>query len=144
MSQRVDASSGLFGGDAEARRDMSWRQDDWNHDLLSFYQALVHMRTSLPILVHGKRRTVHLDAEQQTYAYLRMREVGQELDTGDALAMFNLSENPQTLAFPVTLLPERAFAILAAGAAPVISRTRHQVEVTLAPLCGAVFCLKEA
>ncbi len=144
MSQRVDASSGLFGGDAEARRDMSWRQEDWNHDLLSFYQALVHMRTSLPILAHGKRRTVHLNAEQQTYAYLRMRGVGQELDIGDALAMFNLSENPQTLAFPVTLLPERASAVLTTGVAPVISRTRHQVEVTLAPLCGAVFCLKEA
>jgi glycosidase len=144
MSQRVDAASGLCGGDAEARRDMSWRQEDWNQDLLSFYRALVHLRTSLPILAHGKRRAVHLDAERQTYAYLRTREAGSEPAIGDVLAMFNLSDATQTLTFPATLLPERASAVLAAGASPVINRTRHQVEVTLAPLGGAVFCLKEA
>jgi glycosidase len=143
LSQRADISSGLFGGDAEARRDMPWQQEAWNLDLLAFYQALVHMRTSLPILARGQRRTVHLDAEQQTYAYLRTRGTSQELDTGDVLVMFNLSNETRTLAFPATLLPERACSVLTAGTNPVINRSQHQVEITLTPLCGVVFYLKE-
>lgn len=144
MSQRVDISAGLFGGDAEARRDMSWHREDWNLDLLSFYQALVHMRTSLPILARSRRRSVHLDADRQTYAYLKTRGTGQELGTGDALVLFNLSANTQILTFPAPLLPEGTNAVLTTGSEPVISRTRHQVEVTLTPFSGAVFCLKKA
>ncbi len=142
MSQRINPA-GLFGGDAEVRRDMPWRQEDWNLDLLAFYQALVYMRTSLPILARGQRRTVHLDAEQQTYAYLRTRGTSQELDTGDVLVMFNLSNEIRTLAFPATLLPERAYSVLTTGTNPIISRSPHQVEITLTPLCGVVFYPKE-
>jgi hypothetical protein len=111
--------------------------------LLAFYQALVHMRTSLPILARGQRRTVHLDAEQQTYAYLRTHGTSQELDTGDVLVMFNLSNEIRTLAFPATLLPERAYSVLTTGTNPVISRSPHQIEITLTPLCGVVFYPKE-
>lgn len=142
LSQRVDISTGLYGGDAEARRDMPWQREAWNHDLLSFYQALVHMRASSPILARGKRRAVHLDAEQQTYAYLRTSEAGQEPGAGDVLVAFNLSADTRTLVLSETLLPEHASAVLSTGASPVIHRSQHQVEIILAPLCGAVFGLK--
>lgn len=142
MSQHFDISTRLPGGDAEARRYMSWRRETWNLDLLSFYQGLVRMRTSLPILARGKRHTIHLDAEQQTYAYLRTHEANQEPGKGDVLVVFNLSTNTQTLALPVTLLPECGSAVLTIGAEPVMSRTQHQVKIILAQQSGAVFCLK--
>lgn len=142
MSQRADASSAEFGGDAEARRDMSWRQEDWNHDLLAFYQTLTRLRTSLPVLANGQRRVVWLDADQQTYAYLRTQGNGQELNSGDALMLFNLSENSQALTLPAALLPTDASSVLASGTDPLVNRTQHQVEVTLAPLSGAAFTLR--
>lgn len=143
MSQRVDVSAGLFGGDAEARRDMSWRQEDWNYELLTFYQALTRLRTSLPVLARGERRVVYLNAEQQVYAYLRTHGAGQELRAGDALALFNLSESARTLTLPAALLPEGASSLLTTGATPLVSRTQHQVEISFEPLCGAVFSLQE-
>lgn len=121
---------------------MPWQREAWNLDLLSFYQALVHMRTSLPILARGQRRTIHLDAEQQTYAYLRTRGTGQEMDTDDVLVLFNLSNETRTLALPITVLPEHAYVVLTTGGHTGISRSRHQVEITLAPFCGTVFSLK--
>lgn len=141
MSQRTDASSPEFGGDAEARRDMSWRQEDWNQDLLAFYQALTRLRTSLPVLARGQRRVVWLNENQQTYAYLRTREAGQELHSGDVLVLFNLSESSQTLALPAALLPAHTSATLTTGADPLVDRTQQQVKITLAPLSGAAFTL---
>ncbi|HEX7736772.1 MAG TPA: alpha-amylase family glycosyl hydrolase [Ktedonobacteraceae bacterium] len=142
MSQRINPV-GIFGGDAEIRRDMSWRRGDWNLDLLSFYQALIRARTSLPVLALGKRRAVHLDAEQQTYAYLRTSSTGLETVVGDALALFNLGVQAQTLVFPATLLPANTELVVSTGVEPVISRTQHQVEITLAPLSGAIYTLAE-
>jgi glycosidase len=144
LSQRVDIATGLYGGDAEARRDMSWQPESWNHDLLSFYRALTHMRTSLPILARGKRHTLHLDDNQQTYAYLRTNGSGQELDAGDTLVMLNLSASIRTLTFSTALLPELTTLVLTTGAEPVMSRGLQQVEIILAPFCGAVFSLQEA
>jgi glycosidase len=46
----VGMSQEMFDGDVEARRDMPWKQDGWNLDLLSFYQALTRMRHSRPVL----------------------------------------------------------------------------------------------
>lgn len=139
MSQRVDPA-GIYGGDAEIRRDMSWRREDWDLDLLSFYQALIRMRTSLPVLALGKRQVVHLDAARQTYAYLRMSSVDAE---EDALAIFNLSQESQVLTFASSLLPENAKLMVSTGVKPVISRTQAQVQVTLAPLSGAAFALRK-
>jgi cyclomaltodextrinase / maltogenic alpha-amylase / neopullulanase len=161
MSQRMDPV-GIYGGDAEIRRDMSWNREDWDLDLLSFYQALVRMRTSLPVLAEGERRVVHLDASQQTYAYLRTlqnpqtsRKImklqppprrehthetqnGQEvLHWGDVLVMFNLSAETRTLA--VSLLSENAVAVVHTGIEPAIRMTHDQVEIALAPFSGAVF-----
>ena len=139
MSQRIDPV-GIYGGDAEIRRDMSWKREDWNLDLLSFYQALIRMRTSLPVLALGKRRVVYLDAARQTYAYLRMNSVDAE---GDVLALFNLSPEARMLTFAASLLPESAELMVSTGVKPVISRTQSQVTVTLAPLSGAVFALRK-
>jgi len=142
MSQRADLSSADFGGDAEARRDMSWRQEDWNLDLLTFYRSLVHLRTSLPILARGQRHTVSLSAGQQTYAYIRTHHSGRHLNAGDALVLVNLDEREQTFSLPPSLLPAGASLALSTGVEPLVKRRRHQVELTLAPSSGAVFSLK--
>lgn len=143
MSQHINPV-GLFGGDAEIRRDMSWKREDWDLDLLSFYQALTHMRTSLTVLAQGKRQLIHLDAAQQTYAYLRTSSTSLEMVAGDALVLFNLSTRPQTLAFPATLLSENASLVVSTGVEPIMSRTQHNVETALAPFSGAVFTLQAA
>lgn len=144
MSQRVDFTTAGFGGDTEARRDMSWHQDDWNLDLLAFYQSLVHLRTTRSVLAHGQRRTVHLSDEQQTYAYIRSYANDQRLHAGDALVILNLNADNQTLIFPSSLLPLEISAVLSTGRKPDIRRNEHEVEFTLAPFSGAVFCLQQA
>ncbi|WP_376796047.1 alpha-amylase family glycosyl hydrolase [Thermogemmatispora sp.] len=143
MSQRADVSATGFGGDAEARGDMSWRRQDWNHELLAFYQALTRLRRTLPVLAAGERRVVHLAPEQATYAYLRTFGCGQRLQAGDALVLFNRSEQVQTLMLPEGLLPPPATCLLTTTSRPVIRRSQHQVAIMIEPLSGAVFSLPE-
>lgn len=139
MSQRLDTAQ---GGDAEARRPMPWQHDAWDIALLSFYQALTHMRRAAPILASGRRRTVHLDGEQQTYAYLRTRTEGAAPGVGDVLVLFNLSETVQTFVLPTAMLPVTAHCLLATAHEPAVSRTSHTVEITLSPLSGASFLMQ--
>ncbi|MBX5449931.1 alpha-amylase family glycosyl hydrolase [Thermogemmatispora sp.] len=143
MSQRADISSKAVGGDAEARADMPWRPEDWNQDLLAFYRSLIRLRRALPVLTHGTRRVIHLDASQATYAYLRTHAAGQYLEHGDALVLFNLSELPQTVLLPASALPPAATTLLATSSAPVIRRSRHQVAITCEPLSGTIFACQE-
>lgn len=138
----VGMSQEMFDGDVEARRDMPWKQDSWNLDLLSFYQALTRMRHARPVLCQGRRHTVHLNEKQQTYAYLRTQGEGAEPGSGDVLVLFNLSDTSQTIPLLATMLPERSHCLLATSEDPVISRTRHKVETMLPPNSGVALLIE--
>lgn len=61
---------GLEGDSATlARATMPWDQRRWDHDLRSFYQALIALRRSSPALQHGGFEIVL--AEEDTLAFLR-------------------------------------------------------------------------
>ncbi|HLJ67796.1 MAG TPA: alpha-amylase family glycosyl hydrolase [Chloroflexota bacterium] len=123
MTQRHGADL-FFGGDAEARRDMSWDQRDWDLDLLAFYQSLVRRRLESEALKGGTRRTVHLDAASDTYAYLRA--LADEPAAGDALVLFNLGSAPARIFLPPGVEP--GDVLLSTGDQPAVA-SRHAVVV---------------
>ena len=84
-----------FGGDTEARRDMPWDPDRWNHELLDFYQNLIRLRKEYPALHTPLRKTIHLDTETETYAYRCIQD-----DGPDIIAAFNLGGTSQELPLP--------------------------------------------
>jgi glycosidase len=88
-----------LGGDAEARGDMPWDQDRWDRDLLDFYRRLIAFRRATPVLWTGRRQTTHLDAQAETYAYLRARGDGSRPEAGDVLVIFNLG--PRAVSVPL-------------------------------------------
>ena len=53
-----------------SRLPMLWGADQ-DKELLRFYRQLIHFRRAHPVLVHGDRKTVHLDNPAGTYAYTR-------------------------------------------------------------------------
>ncbi|HJS29464.1 MAG TPA: alpha-amylase family glycosyl hydrolase, partial [Anaerolineales bacterium] len=78
-------------GLAESRQPMVWGAAQ-NDDLHRFYRWLIRLRRENPALVHGGRRTVHLDEETRTYAYVRSTSEQQ------VTVAFNLSNRPQSIA----------------------------------------------
>lgn len=147
LSQQHDIKAGGFGGDAEARRDMPWDPRAWNHDLLAFYRALTRLRQSHGALRQGTRRTVHLDEQAATYAYLRST-ARQDGAGGAVLAAFNLSGQEQTITLASDVSQEdhaRAlpFAagswspLLSTGATPRLDASAGRLAITLAPSTGA-------
>jgi cyclomaltodextrinase / maltogenic alpha-amylase / neopullulanase len=69
----------------ESRLPMIWDDAAQDKDLHSYYRQLIHFRREHPALVHGRRRTLHIDDAQQTYAYAR------ETAVETILVAFNLS-----------------------------------------------------
>ncbi len=89
MTQERGSDSFAFGGDAEARRDMPWNPELWDTDLLEFYRRLIKLRRENNVLVSGRRRTIHLDGNQQTWAYARtVSNAG--FSPGDLIVAINL------------------------------------------------------
>ena len=56
---------------------MPWSEKEWNHNLLSFYQKLIHLRRTSPILQHGGFQI--LSAENDTIIYQREAQTGRIL-----------------------------------------------------------------
>lgn len=69
----------------ESRLPMIWDKAQQDGDLRSYYRWLIHFRREHPALVHGRRHTLHIDDEAQTYAYAR------QTDEETILVAFNLS-----------------------------------------------------
>ncbi len=67
---------------------MTWDESHWDHDLLSFYNKLIHVRRTQPVLRTGTRRTVHLDPRRKTYAFVRETAGSSE----GLVAAFNLGD----------------------------------------------------
>lgn len=116
LSQAQSIAEAGFGGDAEVRGDMVWDEQRWNHDLLTFYRALIGLRRAQRALRQGTRRTVHLDAEGQTYAYVRTVAERGMVSGEDVLVAFNLSSSVQTV--PVSALGAVPGLILFVAAGP--------------------------
>ncbi len=89
----VTQAQGMWEPDSagmeECRRPMPWGDED--EDLLAYYKWLVRFRREHPVLWQGNRRTVHVDGEAGTYAYVV--ENGRHA----ILVAFNLSDEPHTL-----------------------------------------------
>lgn len=128
MTQQLDFAEAGYGGDAQARADMIWNPSHWNHDLLGFYRDLIRLRRSSPALLHGARRTVHLDTATGTYAYQR------ELPSGGAvLAAFNCSAVERTIPLPNAGGSPDYSVLMSTGTA-----SRTSAGLMLAPRSAAV------
>ncbi len=79
----------------EARLPMLWG-DEQDEDLLTYFQRLGALRKQFPVLTSGKRKVVHLNVQNGTYAYLRTSE------TSPVLVVLNTSRCAQTINVPVT------------------------------------------
>jgi glycosidase len=88
LSQGLPIHHPQSQGMAEARRPMVWgaQQDSALH---AWFRDLIRLRRQHPVFWRGKRRTVHLDAPTQTWAYLCAD------DHEQLLVAFNLSPAPQ-------------------------------------------------
>jgi len=137
LSQPRDVHNTAFGGDAEARRDMPWDPELWDHDLLRFFRALIRLRLGHQALRDGSRHTAHLDAANSTYAYVR-RVAGTVVEGAPGLLVaFNLSEQTRAIVLP---------AFTASGREAILLTTGNEVEleasqglaIRLAPMSGAV------
>lgn len=135
MTQRHGAR-GTFGGDAEARRDMPWDRSRWDHDLLVYYRRLTRLRREHPVLARGSRRTVHLDEEKNTWAYLT--SASGEPAAGDILTVFNGGEALAAVELPAAIGRPHWTCLLATGGAPAVTAGAERVTVSLPGRSGAV------
>jgi glycosidase len=60
-------------GMAECRQPMLWGEAQ-DADLREYYRWLIRLRNENPVVLHGRRQTIHLDETNQTYAYARFDE----------------------------------------------------------------------
>ncbi len=132
MTQRLDIAR---GGDAEARRDMPWQEQAWNHDLLAFYRRLTRLRTGRRALRRGTRTTVLRDGRAGLYAYLRCE---QDPRVDGLVSLFNLSASEQKATLPAAQMPSSPACLLSTGASPTIYARGEEVQVRLAPLTAAI------
>jgi glycosidase len=136
MTQMRGGAELGHGGDAEARRDMSWDEREWDRDILAFYRSLIRLRREEPGLREGARETVHLDAGAGTYAYVRAPEAGSGGYT--VLAAFNMSEEERTIRVSSLGGTGEPVSLLTTGSEPRLQSTTDGVSVTLAPMSAAI------
>lgn len=137
LTQQEGKANIGFGGDTQARGDMSWDPNTWNRDLFSFYQALIRLRRNEPALQAGSRHVVHLDSERNTYAYLRTPATEQHA-ASSLLVAFNLSVRDELLVMNVPASPNDAECILASGSGLDLRVTGAGLNLLLPPLTAAL------
>jgi glycosidase len=71
LSQTRDRTDPASDGMAEVRQPMLWGEEQ-DRDLLDYYRWLIHFRRQHPVLLDGKRQTLHVDAAAGTYVYVRI------------------------------------------------------------------------
>lgn len=84
----------------EARKPMNWNDQD--QELLAYFKMLNELRAAHPVLVNGKRTTLHLDSGNGTYAFSRSDP------SGTVLVAFNLSRSAQTVTIATPGIPDGA------------------------------------
>lgn len=111
----------------EARLPMLWR-DEQDKDLLTYFQRLGALRKQFPVLTSGKRKVVHLDVQNGTYAYLRTSE------TNSVLIALNTSRRTQTIDVPISSFKTSVEDLLNGNRVMVSENT---IKVTLPAQSGA-------
>ncbi len=111
----------------EARLPMLWG-DEQDKDLLTYFRRLGALRKQLPVLTSGKRKVVHLDVQNGTYAYLRTSE------TSPVLIVLNTSQRAQTIDVPVATFQTPVKDLLNGNQVTV---SEDSVKVSLAAQSGA-------
>lgn len=81
----------------EARLPMPWG-DDADKKLLAYFQRLGELRKRFPVITSGKRKIVHLDVQNGTYAYVRT------LEAGTVMIALNTSRRSRTIDVPISSL----------------------------------------
>ena len=89
----------------EARLPMPWG-DEADKDLLDYFRRLGALRKQFSVFASGRRKVVHLNVQNGTYAYLRSSE------TNSVLIALNTSRRSQTINVPVSLLQTSARDLL--------------------------------
>ena len=112
----------------EARLPMLWG-DEQDKDLLTYFQRLGALRKRFPVLTSGKRKVVHLDVQNGTYAYLCI------LETNFVLVALNTSRRTQTIDVPNLSFQTSAEDLLNGNR---VRGTENAVKVTL-PAQGGAF-----
>lgn len=79
----------------EARLPTPWGEDA-DKNLLTYFQRLGTLRKQFPVLTSGKRKVVHLNVQNGTYAYLRTSE------TSSVVIVLNTSRRTQTIDVPIS------------------------------------------
>lgn len=139
MSQSKSIADRAAGGDALARQDMIWDQSLWNDNLLTFYRSLIHTRKQTPVLSQGQHRTIHLDQIQNTYAYIRTSTTSNIAVTRDALVVFNLSNQEQTISLPTAVITTELQLLLTTDFAPVVEHIQNGYVISMSAYSGAIF-----
>jgi glycosidase len=112
----------------EARQPMRWGADV-DEDLLDYFRRLLALRAAHPALSSGSRRTLHLNDEKQTYAYLR------ESPAERLLVALNQSETPQLLTITVSGLADVSDLLNDVS----VSSSSDALNFVLPPKSGALF-----
>jgi cyclomaltodextrinase / maltogenic alpha-amylase / neopullulanase len=142
LSQLHDIANRTHGGDEQARRDMPWREQEWDHDLLRFFRALIRLRRDQRVLSDGARETAHLDAAHSTYAYARRARSGSELSARELYVAFNMSEHAQSIV--LSGLNGRQCEMLLRTEDDPGSAAFDGATVSLAPMAGMVIAVAVA
>ena len=111
----------------EARLPMPWGEEA-DKSLLAYFQRLGALRKQFPVLTSGKRKVVHLDTQNGTYAYLRTS------DTNSVLIVLNTSRGTQTIDIPVATFQTPVEDLLNGNQVTV---SENSVKVSLAAQSGA-------
>ncbi|MYB92651.1 alpha-amylase [Candidatus Poribacteria bacterium] len=85
----------------EARLPMLWGEEA-DKNLLTYFQRLGALRKQFPVLTSGKRKVVHLNLQNRTYAYLCT------LETNSVLIVLNTSRRSETIDIPISVFQTAA------------------------------------
>jgi cyclomaltodextrinase len=85
VSQENPVHGAKSRGLSEARQPMKWGEEQ-DQDLHAYFRWLIQLRRENPVLVRGKRQTLHVDDQEGIYIYKRF-DADQQI-----IAAINLSE----------------------------------------------------
>ena len=111
----------------EARLPMLWG-DEQDEDLLTYFRRLGTLRRQFPAITSGRRKVVHLNVQNGTYAYLRTSEAN------SVLIVLNTSRRSQTIEIPNVAFRTSTKDLLNESQVTV---SGDSVEVSVAPQSGA-------
>lgn len=102
--------------------------------LLSFYKRLCKMRKKNPVLCYGDLSFLLSDDKEMLLAYSR------KMDNTEIIAIFNCSENPQTVKLAVK--NNGNYKDILSGSSVLIKSKNNYLEITLEPFSARVLSIE--